>query len=123
LSFAVFTQVLLQLVRPELQSTPQLPALQTGVPCVTGGQTLPHFPQFCGSRLALTHAPPHSMKPFWQVNPHLPAVQLAEALLGTLQTVPQAPQFDVSFLTSTHEPSQFKVPVAQATTHCPPVHT
>lgn len=63
LSPEVFTQVLLQLVRPELHSTPHVPPLHTAVPLATDGHTFPHLPQFCRSLLVFTQLPPQALKP------------------------------------------------------------
>lgn len=119
----MFTHALLQLVKPESQSTLQVPPLQTGVARGPVPQTLLHLPQLSRSRLGSTQMPWQSMNPRWQLKPHLPAAQVAEALLGGSHSASHPPQFEVSFLVSTQEPWQFTVPLPQSITHWPPAHT
>jgi hypothetical protein len=55
------TQLLLQLVYPPLQATPQLPPAQVAFPFGGTGQTWPQPPQSSGSLDVLTQLPPQSV--------------------------------------------------------------
>ena len=74
---------------------------------------MPHAPQFDGSVVVSTHAPPHDSR--FPGQPHTPLVQAAPGA----QALPHAPQFCGSFLVFTHWPlAQIVWPGAQL--HTPP---
>jgi hypothetical protein len=81
-------------------------------------------PQWVGSPLVSTHAPPQLVSPDWHVKPHVPLSQVGAALVGAVQTaLLQAPQCEVSFWRSTQEPEQSVVPLPQFVTQLPPAQT
>jgi hypothetical protein len=108
------TQVLLQLVKPTLQTEPQqlppsqpglLAAKQIAVACSGASHVLSHSPHesssvtvanapgIGGSGRKFSHRFRHRVNPALQVNPQVPREQIGVALSGTEHALPQEPQF------------------------------
>src|SRR5262245_15151345 len=102
---------------------PHIPAAQVAVPFATGGHTLPHAPQFCGSADALRHWLPHGTKPGSHSIEHRPETHVAEPFAGLLQATPQFEQFDGSAMVSAQTPLQFSSPRGHMSVQLPPTQT
>lgn len=91
----------------------QTPVLQT-CPVL---HVAPHAPQFLGSLVVETHAPPHGWLPVGQTH------ALAAQLVPEAQAWLHVPQFCGSLVVSTHAAPQAVEPWGQVVTQRPCAHT
>lgn len=103
------------MIRPLLQTKPQLPPLQVGVPPTGNVQALLQLPQFCTSEPRATHWPLHSVVPDGQLAVHTPL----EHTLPVAHALPHDPQLMGSVCLLTHAPEQTDWPDGQLCTHAP----
>lgn len=103
-SVLVSTQVDPDCVKPALHLTPQDPALQTGVPLVTGEHFLPAPPQLLTSLLVLMHFPDERTNPVAQEAEHVPPLQIGVPFATAGQVRPALPQFSGSLFVLMHRP-------------------
>jgi hypothetical protein len=108
------THALLQLVSPVPQDAAHAPLLQTGV---EPEQLVPQEPQFCGSLVVSTHAPPHDVSPGAQTQ--LPPLHASVEP----QDFPQPPQSCAFVCVSTHAPLQLVSAGSHDAPQAPRSHT
>lgn len=103
---------------PSFGGLVQSPAVHIWLPLHTVAQP----PQFFGSEVTSTQAPPHAVSPALHVSSQRPALQATVPFMPGAQTAPHWPQFAGSEVTLTQVFPQFVWPEEQTTVHAPATH-
>lgn len=101
-----------------MQERPQPALLHFAVAWGAASHIVAQSPQWLGSVVVLTHAPPQFWVPAVQVEVHLPPVQTSFCP----QALPQAPQFEGSESVRMHAPPHIAKPTSQVAAHLPELH-